>query len=147
MIESSLLATCLELCPHIPAAMLGKCVICAQREITGPSPYFFVRVCPLRRLPSVPACSIAHSFFSPFSPFSNWGLPLMMSTNILDFLTPSPLSAFGSDLYYEIHATSLICLLFHDPLSPLMRTSYLEAPLWIIILLMQGRDGFDNNAP
>ena len=34
-------------------------------------------------------------------------LPDMMSTNFLDLLTPSPLSAFGSDLYYKIHATSL----------------------------------------
>ena len=35
------------------------------------------------------------------------GLPLMMSTKCSDFLTPSPLSAFGSDLNYKIHATSL----------------------------------------
>ena len=34
-------------------------------------------------------------------------IPDMMSAKISDFLTPSPLSTFGSDLYYEIHATSL----------------------------------------
>ena len=35
-------------------------------------------------------------------------LPHVMGAKFLDFLTPSPvLSAFGSDLYYEIHATSL----------------------------------------
>ena len=31
----------------------------------------------------------------------------MMSAKFSDFLTSSPLSAFGSDLYYKIHATSL----------------------------------------
>ena len=48
----------------------------------------------------------------------------------LDILTPSPLSAFGTDLYYKIHATSsLLRPRFHEP-PPLllMRTSYLESP-------------------
>ena len=36
-----------------------------------------------------------------------WELPDMMSENFSDFLAPSPLSTFGSDLFYEIHATSL----------------------------------------
>ena len=40
------------------------------------------------------------------------GLPLMMSTKISDFLIPSLLSAFVSDLYYKIHATSLIMSAF-----------------------------------
>ena len=61
----------------IPAAMLGKCIICAQREITGPL-LFCVRVC-LSAVATAAAaicsilhaaCSIAHSLFSPFSPFS-----------------------------------------------------------------------------
>ena len=32
-------------------------------------------------------------------------LPDMMSADFWDFLTPSPLSAFGSDLYYKITIT------------------------------------------
>ena len=39
-------------------------------------------------------------------------LPDMMSTKFSDFLTPSPLSIFGSDLYCKIHATSLTMLAF-----------------------------------
>ena len=40
----------------------------------------------------------------------NWATirehPLITSANFSDFLTPSPLSAFGEDLCYTIHATS-----------------------------------------
>ena len=53
----------------------------------------------------------------------------MMSTKYSDFLTPSPLSTFGTDLYYKIHATSLSMSAFQWPPPPPMRTSYLEAPL------------------
>ena len=34
-------------------------------------------------------------------------LPYVMSTKFSDFLTSSPLSAFGSDFYNKIHATAL----------------------------------------
>ena len=44
----------------------------------------------------------------------------MTSANVLDFFNP-PLSAFGSDLYYKIHATSLTLSAFP------MWTSYPEA--------------------
>ena len=40
----------------------------------------------------------------------------MTSAKFLDCLTPSPLSAFGTDLYSKIHATSLLHPLFHKPL-------------------------------
>ena len=33
------------------------------------------------------------------------GYPLMMSTKFSDFLTPSPLTKFGNDLYHKIHAS------------------------------------------
>ena len=36
----------------------------------------------------------------------------MMSAKRSDFLTPSPLSAFESDLCYKIHATSLTTFAF-----------------------------------
>ena len=49
----------------------------------------------------------------------------MISAKFSDSLTPPPLSAFGSDLYYKIHATSLT--MFHDPPPPPIVTSYQEA--------------------
>ena len=39
--------------------------------------------------------------------FRLWELPYMMSAIFSDFFTPSPLSAFGSDLNYKIHVTSI----------------------------------------
>ena len=38
----------------------------------------------------------------------------MMSTKLLDFLTP----AFGTDLYYKMYATSLTKTPFHEPPPP-----------------------------
>ena len=38
----------------------------------------------------------------------------MTSAKFLGFLTPSPLSAFGTDLYYKIYVTSLNTSTFHD---------------------------------
>ena len=40
--------------------------------------------------------------------------PDMMSSKCLDYLAPPPLSAFGTELCYIIHATSLLRPLFHD---------------------------------
>ena len=44
------------------------------------------------------------------------------------FLTPSPLPAFGINLYQKIHATSLTMSAFPQPPPPWMRTSYMEVP-------------------
>ena len=53
-------------------------------------------------------------------------LPDMMSAKYSDFLTPSPLSAFWSDLTHNLpyYASSSM-----TPFPPPMQTSYLEAPL------------------
>ena len=54
----------------------------------------------------------------------------MMSAKFSDFLTPSsPLSAFGSDLYYKINANSYYVCFSMTPPPPLMQTLYLEASL------------------
>ena len=55
----------------------------------------------------------------------------MISAKFLLFFYPLPLlPAFGSDLLYKIHATSLLYVRFSmTRLPPPMRTSYLEAPL------------------
>ena len=42
----------------------------------------------------------------------------MMSAKFSDFLTPTPLYVFGSDLYYKIHATSLTMSVFQDSPPP-----------------------------
>ena len=42
----------------------------------------------------------------------------MMSAKLSDFLTPSPLSTFGTDLWFKIHATSLTTSAFPCPPSP-----------------------------
>ena len=55
-------------------------------------------------------------------------LPFMTSAKFLDFLIRSPLSVFGSDLHYKIHATFLTTSASPLPPPPLMRTSYMEAP-------------------
>ena len=46
----------------------------------------------------------------------------------LNFLTASPWSAFGTDLYYEIHATSLYYARFSMTPSR-VRTSFMDSPL------------------
>ena len=52
---------------------------------------------------------------------------LMTSAEILDFLTPSPLSGFGTDLYYKIHAAYVYVCFSMTPLTPMV-TSFLDAP-------------------
>ena len=53
----------------------------------------------------------------------------MMSARISDFLTPSPLSAFGSDVYYvEFTQPPLLRQFFYDPLPPQMWMSFTVAP-------------------
>ena len=42
-------------------------------------------------------CVPGYTEIEPLSDFR--GIPLMMSTKMSDFFTPSPLSAFGNDLY------------------------------------------------
>ena len=47
----------------------------------------------------------------------SWGASINDVHNFLHFLTPSPLSAFGADLCYKIHATSLVTSAFPWPPS------------------------------
>ena len=59
----------------------------------------------------------------------NKGASIHDIRKIFGFSDPLPLSAFGNDLYFKIHATSLTTSPFlWTYSSPLMRTSYLEAP-------------------
>ena len=61
---------------------------------------------------------------------SSSGASIIDIWNIFEFFDPlPPLSAFGTDIFYRIHATPLLHPLFHGPLPPPMRTSYLDAPL------------------
>ena len=52
----------------------------------------------------------------------------MMSAKFSDFLAPSPLSAFGSDLYYSRNLPNYLHFSMTPPPLP-MQTSYLDAPL------------------
>ena len=52
-------------------------------------------------------------------------LPYMTSAKFSDFLTPSPLSAFGSALRYRIHATSLTTSAFEVTPSQCRRHMYM----------------------
>ena len=45
----------------------------------------------------------------------------------------TPLSAFGIDLCYTIHAIPLLCPLFHDPLTPLQCGHHIWMPSCIKI--------------
>ena len=53
---------------------------------------------------------------------------------VFKILTPSPLSAFGTDLHYKIHTTSFTMSALPWPPPPMMRTSYLVAPFYTRIL-------------
>ena len=57
--------------------------------------------------------------------------PYTTSANYLDYLTPSPLVGFGTDIYYKIYATSLALSAFPWPPPHMMRTSYLDGPFCI----------------
>ena len=85
--------------PRAPQPSLEVAIILkvAQRVFKLPCSHSALR-------PSLPFMTM--NFHPPALP-SLWELADTTSTNFLEFFTPSPLSAFGSDLYNKIHATSL----------------------------------------